>query len=70
MAGFSAEKAREIYSIPDDFEPLTAIAVGHPGSPDELPEDFREMETLERERIPLKDILFEGKWGSSPLSEE
>lgn len=69
MAGFSPEKTKTTYSIPDDFEPLTAIAVGYPGSPDELPEDFREMEMSERQRRPLKDMLFEGKWGS-PLTDK
>lgn len=65
MAGFSPEKARSTYEIPEDFEPLTAVALGYPGDPDALTEDFKEMEYAERQRLELTDVLFKGKWGQS-----
>src|SRR5437773_5392783 len=30
MAGFSPEKVREIYGVPNDYEPVAGIAVGYP----------------------------------------
>jgi nitroreductase len=65
MAGFSVEKARNTYEIPEDFEPLTALALGYPGEPDSLPEDLKKMEYAERQRLELTDLLFKGKWGQS-----
>ena len=32
MGGFFPEKAREVYQIPEGFEPYTAIAMGYPRS--------------------------------------
>lgn len=68
MAGFSVEKAREVYEIPDNFQPITAIAVGYPGDPECLSPELRKMEFAERERYPLRDFLYEKKWGKSFLS--
>ena len=68
MAGFSVEKARKNYEIPDDFQPITAIAVGYPGDPESLPPDLRKMEFAERDRYPIGDFLYEKKWGKSFLS--
>jgi hypothetical protein len=63
MAGFSAQKAREVYGIPEDHEPVTAIALGYPGDPDDLPEGFRAAELAERTRRPQTEFVFAGKWG-------
>jgi len=69
MAGFSAEKVVELYKIPNDFEPVAAIAVGYPGEPDDLPEQFRTQELGPRSRKPIDSIVFEGLWGQpSPLT--
>lgn len=63
MAGFSIERARERFAIPEDFEPVAAIAIGYPGDPDGLPEDLRERERGERSRNPQREFVFAGKWG-------
>lgn len=65
MAGFSTEKVRELYRIPDGFEPVAAIAIGYPGPPDVLPEQFREQELGPRKRKPISSFLFEGRWGET-----
>jgi len=68
MAGFSVEKARELYTIPEGWEPVAAFAVGYPGKPDSLPERIREKELAPRTRKPLEQFIFTGRWGEvSPL---
>lgn len=63
MAGFNPEVAREAFGIPDGWDPVTVVAVGYPGSPEELPEDLRERELAPRRRKPLAAFVFTGRWG-------
>jgi nitroreductase len=68
MAGFSPEKVRETYSVPDGFEPVAAIAIGYGVEADGLPEDLRDRELSPRSRKPVEDFVFDGRWGeTSPL---
>ncbi|MEI9814592.1 MAG: nitroreductase family protein [Acidobacteriota bacterium] len=62
MGGFSHEKAREVFAIPDRFEPVAAIAIGYPGDPAQLPEDLRKKDLAPRNRKPLSEFVFNGKW--------
>src|SRR5258708_2099798 len=50
MAGFSVDKVREAYQVPEGFEPLAAIAIGYPAAPEVLRETFRDQETGRRRR--------------------
>lgn len=63
MAGFDAEKARQAFSIPADWEPVAAIAIGYPGDPESLPEKLRERELATRTRKPLREFVMTGNWG-------
>src|SRR5689334_12950829 len=68
MAGFSVERVRETYRVPDGFEPVAAIAVGYPDDPNVLPEPFRQQEIAPRQREPIDSFVFEAKWGeTSPI---
>ena len=67
MAGFSQDRARQLYGIPDDVEPVAAMAIGYPGDPDDLPEDLRDRELGGRSRKSQAEFVFEGTWGA-PLS--
>jgi len=62
MAGFSSDKAREVFQIPDEFDVVSMIALGYVGDPGQLPEDIRKMETREREQRPLDKIIFTDDW--------
>ncbi len=44
MAGFSADKARELYGIPESADAVAAIALGYVGDPNSLPEDLKSRE--------------------------
>lgn len=63
MAGFEVEKARSIFSIPADHEPVVVMAVGYPGDPAIQPEKIRKKEMVPRVRHALDKFVFEGKWG-------
>lgn len=68
MAGFHPDKVRELYGIPKEFEPVAAIALGYPGDPQSLPEKLKQRELALRERKPLAQFVFTGRWGkTSPL---
>jgi len=63
MAGFDADKARQTFAIPPDWEPVAAIAIGYPGNPDSLPDKLRERELAPRVRKPLSEFVMSGSWG-------
>lgn len=63
MAGFDREAARAEFAVPDGFEPMVAIAIGAPGSADELPDRLRQKEQAARTRKPLAELVFTESWG-------
>lgn len=65
MGGFSKDKAKELFEIPDEFEAVTAIAMGYPGDKSQLPEELAEQESPESPRKDLSEYVFEGKWNES-----
>lgn len=68
MAGFHADRAREVYGIPEGHEPVAAMAIGYLDDPGRLPDDLREREVAPRFRNPLESFVFSGQWGQpSPL---
>jgi nitroreductase len=63
MAGYDQDKTREIFAIPERFELLAMIAVGHPiDSADDLDEKSRERELEPRERESLGSRIFDSHW--------
>lgn len=62
MAGFSEEKVRELFGVPNNFDIVSMIAVGYMGDASQLPEDLAKMENPIKERRPLEDIIFDGDW--------
>lgn len=63
MAGFDANKAREVFHIPDDWQAVAAMAIGYPGDPNSLPDKLKERELAPRNRKPLADFVMTGDWG-------
>jgi len=66
MAGFDVEKARTLCEIPPGFEPVTMIAIGHPGDRSLLPDYLEKREHNPRERKPVREFLFSSRWGRPP----
>ncbi|HWQ03640.1 MAG TPA: nitroreductase, partial [Candidatus Nitrosotenuis sp.] len=65
MAGYDAAKAREVFVIPDDFQPGAAIAVGYYAGDENVPEEFRKRDHAARQRKPLASLAFGGRWGDT-----
>ena len=63
MAGIHPEKAREIFGVPPDHEVVSGMALGYPGDPASLPDQLRERELAPRQRKPLDQFVYAGKWG-------
>lgn len=59
MEGFDYDAARTALSIPADFDIECMLAIGKPGSLENLPKDLQERETPS-DRKPLEELAFEG----------
>ncbi|MDX9694496.1 MAG: nitroreductase family protein [Bacteroidales bacterium] len=56
MGGFSIDKAKNEFSIPDEFEPIVIMAIGYKGDSEDFPEDLQIREKKVRIRKPLEDL--------------
>lgn len=65
MIGILPDRVRELYAVPDDYKPLTGLAIGYLGDLDDLPENYRPRDLSPRGRKPLSDIVFGGRWGEA-----
>ena len=63
MGGFDADKARQLLSIPEGFQPVIVFAVGYPSQPSTLPADLRKREQAPRSRKLLQDFVHTEEWG-------
>jgi len=68
MIGIVPDLARKLYQIPDPWEAWTAVAIGYKGDPSKLPDALRQRDLAARQRKPLSQFVFTGKWGqASPV---
>ena len=68
MIGILPDKARDLFEIPEGFEVWTGMAIGYQGDPMTLPDALKERDVVPRQRKPLEQFVFSGKWGNpSPL---
>ena len=65
MIGIVPDRAREIYNIPKDVQPLTGLAIGYANDPNTLPEKLRERDLAPRTRKPLHEFVFESQFGTA-----
>ena len=61
MAGFDFDKARTALKVPEEFAVAAMIALGRPGSPDELSAEVRDREKPTGRR-PIKESICEGEF--------
>ncbi len=65
MAGFDVPLAKEVYNIPEGYEPVAALALGYLGDPQTLSQRLQQRELAPRARKPLAEFVFSGNWNSS-----
>ncbi|HSV65268.1 MAG TPA: nitroreductase family protein [Mycobacteriales bacterium] len=65
MAGFDAEKAALVFTIPDHVRAYAVIALGYLADPGSLPEHLRARETARRERRRVREFAFSKRYGES-----
>jgi nitroreductase len=61
MAGFHFDKARQVLKVPDHFAVAAMFAIGKPGDPNKLPEDYRVLE-VPSSRRPVRESICEGEF--------
>jgi nitroreductase len=67
IGGFDAARARREFSIPEGYTPMAMIAIGYAyrGALDHFPGMLRSMELQPRDRKPISEFAFSGKWSAS-----
>jgi nitroreductase len=65
MIGILPDRAREVYGIPEGYEPLTAAAIGYPGNPKDFPQELNDRDANRRPRKPVREFVFSSRWGSN-----
>ncbi len=63
MGGFSAEKAAETFSIPEQYTSMAMMTVGYQQAEDKISGEMMERESSARKRNPLAEQFFDGQWG-------
>ena len=63
MGGFSAEKAAEVFSIPEQHTSMAMMAIGYQLAEDKITGELMERESSKRQRNPLAEQFFDGEWG-------
>ncbi len=61
LGGFKAEEVRAAFAVPDTLDLVSVIALGHPGTADQLPDDLREREVRRSPRKALGEIVSFGR---------
>lgn len=64
MGGIYPEVIEEEFNLGDDYKAVTLIALGHAGEADQLESPLKERELAERNRKPLNEIAFHGRFGA------
>lgn len=64
MAGFSADAVRQAFAVPEGFAPVSVIAIGYVGEPEQLTPELAERERAPRERLDPAELFFAGRWGA------
>ncbi len=60
MGGFDKETLRAFFGVPSDFEAGAVWALGYPGDPDNVPDNFKKDEKAPRTRKALDEFVFSG----------
>lgn len=63
MAGFDADRARSAFAIPAGVRPIAVVAAGSLGDYTTVDPAVIERDARGRQRLPLREIAYAGRWG-------
>lgn len=63
MGGFDPKKIIKHFDVPIQYKPLTVLALGYIGSPEQLEGGIQEAEKAERDRFVFDDFIFSERFG-------
>ena len=63
--GIEPDKARETFQVPADVQPLTAMTIGYAADPSTVGDALKQRDEAPRQRKPLSEFVFGGKWGET-----
>jgi nitroreductase len=64
MIGILPERVRELYGVPPEAEPLTALAIGYLGDVSGMADAMRERDRAPRTRRAVREFVFADSWGT------
>jgi len=65
MIGIEPQKARQVYTIPEDYEVLIAFAIGYPDLSKTATDDLAIRDRTPRVRKTISEFVFYKEWGSA-----
>lgn len=65
MAGFDRNLTKELFHLPENYEPATIIALGYLGDPETLPEKYQKSEQAPQIRKKVEEFVFQEAWGNT-----
>ena len=65
IGGFNKKTAQRLFSVPEEFEPVSLIVLGYRGDASILPPPLQEREVMPRHRKPLSELVFINNFGVS-----
>jgi len=63
MGGFRKPEVIGRFNLPQEYAPLSILAIGFYGDPSTLPEELQLREKAQRERKPLSELVFSESFG-------
>ena len=65
MIGIEPEKVRTQFSLPDDAEAYTGLAIGYLGDPEQANEALKTRDSTPRTRRNVNEFIFGASWGKA-----
>ena len=62
MGGYDSKKAKELFGLPEGFEPVTMIALGYQGDSSQLSDELLKRQNAARSRKKTEEFVFKGRW--------
>lgn len=62
IGGFDHKQARELFNLPENYEPVVVIALGYLGTSEALHEKYQKSENAPQTRKRVEEFVFQDEW--------